>query len=733
MRLYFSWGLIVLSFLAASALTLHDKQQSLWLGFTWQPIELAQGQFAWEVTSSNVPSLKKGNLLTHVRFAKHGFALNSGFLIRFPDASPTMAYFKRSLEQEAMAYEAANVPIVFSQSDGSQVALSAKPMRWQDLSGYFWAYHGFFYLCLLLAVGCLCLSKVSLDSRPIADISVEQMLMVCLLVSLGLCVLFGPVSLDRQWAMDSRLLLLRYHLSLYVASIYMAIWIVLLFRLPRNLFAKNYLFWGLYALCAGYFLLASHLIAWQHQGAMGLLHLAYALLPASVFALLALQWFLVCKDQSCLIDRAALKAAFSFNLCVGLTYGIYNFLLHSQILNAPTNPTLLNATMSLLMSLGTLLLIFRQHLYRITFWWWLLYAITFAALAFLLSFFVGSNFGQNYSSKNFIASVVVSVMVAMLVAFWFIFRLLSRHINIIQSATLSAQKTARLTVDSDAFWQAQADLLQRAFDCLQAELVVAATDDPDIKLCHSGEQMQLLILEEKRKALLLSAPNKGQRLFNEQDVKTASLLQDLMRVKEREQEAFAAGERQTRLQIAHDLHDDIGGRLHQMIYDESNNITHCAQNTLEQLRTLTHALHQDGQELGLFVASLRHDVLRHTESGMVNIEVDTYICETLNTYPLSSISMLQLSAIVSELCRNALQHKQVSQVELHIAVEPQTVSIKISNNGAQTEVEYWKKGIGMTSVKRRVLQLGGTVTWRANATGGASATLTFRTEKWLSM
>lgn len=733
MRLYFSWGLIVLSFLAASALTLHDKQQSLWLGFTWQPIELAQGQFAWEVTSSNVPSLKKGDLLTHVRFAEHGFALNSGFLIRFPDASPTMAYFKRSLEQEAMAYEAANVPIVFSKFDGSQVALSTKPMRWQDLSGYFWAYHGFFYLCLLLAVGCLCLSKVSLDSRPIADISVEQMLMVCLLVSLGLCVLFGPVSLDRQWAMDSRLLLLRYHLSLYVASFYMAIWIVLLFRLPRNLFAKNYLFWGLYALCAGYFLLASHLIAWQHQGAMGLLHLAYALLPASVFALLALQWFLVCKDQSCLIDRAALKAAFSFNLCIGLIYGIYNFLLHSQILNAPTNPTLLNATMSLLMSLSTLLLIFRQYLYRIDSWWLLLYAITFAALAFLFSFFIGSDFGQNHSSKNFVVSVVLSVMVAMLVAFWFVFRLLSRHINIIQNATLSAQKTARLTVDSDAFWQAQADLLQRAFDCLQAELVVAATDDPDIKLCHSGEQMQLLILEEKRKALLLSAPNKGQRLFNEQDVKTAELLQNLIRVKEREQEAFAAGEKQTRLQIAHDLHDDIGGRLHQMIYDHSDDVAGRAQSTLEQLRTLTHALHQNGQELGLFVASLRHNALRIGESGTVQVDFDTCICETLNTYPLSSISMLQLSAIVSELCRNALQHKQVSKVAVYIKIDAENVNVSIHNNGAQTAVEDWENGIGMTSVRRRVLQLGGTVTWRANTTGGASVVLVFRTQAWLSL
>ncbi len=723
---------VLLCVILIGALIIYDKQNSYWLGVNWErtvlknDAENAQHSMpVAKITYSKISQLKPGDVLTHIQKDGVWLPLDSTFLLGLLGAAKSTQHLNSVIQLDGWLYNHRKQAHIFKLADNRVVTITPKAMQWKDLTGVFWGHRIFFYLCALIALGCIYICQ-KVNKTPFMQN--KQMILVLSFIAMGLCVVVGPVSLDRLWGVEQNELSVRYKLSVCITAVYVWSLLWLLFSNPIHLGKQHPVYWLIWWLFSGYYALTVLLLMLNHDIAIRLTHIAYVILPIIILTLLVNQWALSIRRNAPLIDKIAIKSVIFLNLLLALFYSGHNALVHAQFL-AQANPNLLNSIVSLMVSSSIMVLVFRQHLYRITYWWWVLYPLTAGAVIFLLAFFVSSNFGRHYNAINLILSIALAFFAIAITAFWHIYKLMRLNLNIIQRASLSAQDIGNLEEGSNAFWRTQKAIFAQAFQSTNIDIV--NINDSPVLLKNNGEALQIQILSNK--ALFLSPPENGRRLFNEQDIEMAKLLRDLAIASQREKNAILQGEEQARLQVASDLHDDIGSRLHQLANVGTEETTKYAQQTLEQLRTLTHALHKKQQSIEEFFSEIQHELQRHGEAYDINIGIDIKIDTTMQDKQLNPMSIMQIRAILSELTRNGLQHENVDTMTLNIKVNPETTHIDLYNNGTITQVENWIAGVGTVSIKRRANQMHGEINWLANSEGGATAKLIFKTQKWLAL
>jgi signal transduction histidine kinase len=70
-----------------------------------------------------------------------------------------------------------------------------------------------------------------------------------------------------------------------------------------------------------------------------------------------------------------------------------------------------------------------------------------------------------------------------------------------------------------------------------------------------------------------------------------------------------------------------------------------------------------------------------------------------------------LTRILRELVSNAISHAKAKQVQVNLKLERDCLTLSVSDNGVGHEPETWSHGLGLGGVRKRVKQLGGTVSW----------------------
>jgi len=184
--------------------------------------------------------------------------------------------------------------------------------------------------------------------------------------------------------------------------------------------------------------------------------------------------------------------------------------------------------------------------------------------------------------------------------------------------------------------------------------------------------------------------------------------------------ALANARLQDRLQIAHDLHDGLGGslvRMMAMVEQASEPVQR--QQFLSMLKLLRDDLRQtidSGSSAGVkvpatpreWIAPLRHRFMQLFDE--LDIAADWRFPEQWRTPP-SALQCMALTRLVEESLVNVLKHSRARQVELELRqTEPGRLELRIEDNGVGFDVAAVLRAgisVGMRSMHTRIARVGG--------------------------
>jgi two-component system, NarL family, sensor kinase len=181
--------------------------------------------------------------------------------------------------------------------------------------------------------------------------------------------------------------------------------------------------------------------------------------------------------------------------------------------------------------------------------------------------------------------------------------------------------------------------------------------------------------------------------------------------------AAASAREEERRRLRRDLHDGLGPRLTGIAFTADaaklastndtttpmlDRIRDEAETAIEEIRELVHGLRPPAlDELGLLGA-----ITLKTESFPgIQIDIDAPALP-----PLPAAVEVAAYRIIIEALTNVARHSQASQAKVHLAGRGDHLAIDISDNG--TNDRKWVPGTGVTSMKERASELGGTLAYK---------------------
>jgi signal transduction histidine kinase len=178
-----------------------------------------------------------------------------------------------------------------------------------------------------------------------------------------------------------------------------------------------------------------------------------------------------------------------------------------------------------------------------------------------------------------------------------------------------------------------------------------------------------------------------------------------------------------RLNVAHDLHDGLGGTLVSNIATlehtpdgiPSLRFLSILKELRDDLRIIidTAASHQRGERaLAELVAPLRHRLTRLFESHDIDCD---WVISGLDRCYLGASQSVDVLRLLQEGLTNVLKHSQATRVQVALVAEGEWLQLRIVDNGLgfDTSLLDADLGAGMRSMKARASRLGGRVDIRS--------------------
>lgn len=189
-----------------------------------------------------------------------------------------------------------------------------------------------------------------------------------------------------------------------------------------------------------------------------------------------------------------------------------------------------------------------------------------------------------------------------------------------------------------------------------------------------------------------------------------------------------------RTQIASDLHDDIGSNLGaiallcqtignrrdipEVLQPELEDMRTVALETSDAMRDILWLIRTPHSRLDEFIGRLRSTVARLLPH-----------CETVFTCPddlpdetVTLTWRRNVFLSCKETLHNAARHSQASRVEVTVAVNPEELVLTIQDDGVGFDFENRRQGLGISSIGKRMKQLGGSVEYATTPESGTSVT-----------
>ena len=158
-----------------------------------------------------------------------------------------------------------------------------------------------------------------------------------------------------------------------------------------------------------------------------------------------------------------------------------------------------------------------------------------------------------------------------------------------------------------------------------------------------------------------------------------------------------------------DIHDDIGARLLSLVYTaENENQANIARTALGEVRTIIRGAMRDYDDLAALLLGCEAEAReRCYESAVVLVwhaQGDLH-----RGFPRSH--QYHLQRILRELVTNALKHSDCTAIEVEAKLEDERLCMEMVDCGVRP-MHPVNPGSGMTSLKRRVREMAGSIDWQ---------------------
>jgi signal transduction histidine kinase len=417
------------------------------------------------------------------------------------------------------------------------------------------------------------------------------------------------------------------------------------------------------------------------------------------------------KSRGAPLERAMLKWLLA-TMLLSLGFTIALFYVPIILTGKPIASTVITFGAVFALYVGLIIGIVRYHQFDMQYWWltawqWLIFVLI-ALLADSLFFY--------FLHLTDAASVGLAIAVGgiyLMVRQWFWGRYSGSSNRALDHALPHLVDALILQQQKSSPKQQWRHLLERVFNPLSVKAI--------------PEQRDSVIIERSGLALLLPdldglttievfCCNRGKRLFVPTDVNLARRLLELMR---HSQDVITArdvtmareqGAQEERHRIQRDLHDDVAARLLSLIHQTREPvISKVARSALRGLRDVIHLL--GAEEM------LLEDVITDIEAGVreqlagLDVQLEWHSAASLPTVMLSSQQQINLQRIAREAISNALKHAHPEHIAIRIDLESNELCLRVSNDGAITEISGWIPGRGVNNIKYRVAEMGGSHKW----------------------
>jgi signal transduction histidine kinase len=513
---------------------------------------------------------------------------------------------------------------------------------------------------------------------------------------------------DRAWGLSA--ITWQVLVLLIVSGSALGVWaiVALLWRTPMRLGSSRGLTWGLLAIVA----LDNGLCHWQGTAAphRWLLGLGIACLAA----LFLRQWWLA-KMQRRLLSLLSIRMVLLISLPCLLLNGLIWFAFVLAHSSAKWNNLAVTAFALCLISVSALVI--RRQLYLIGHWFQQIWLTILTLVVAMVLLVLGAALEQVSSSQQVVFAVLISIFFAV-----FLSRRLRANTLRSKLQTVQAQWAAVLAISQApavkraALWQA---LLQNYF--LAEAHATVDERSPTVSLLTYGSVLKVAGQADVLPTVYLSEANRGQRLFTLDDAADARLLRDLLLQSLQSHAAYRRGADEARRDIAADLHDDLGGRLlslSQRLSLPADAVL--ARELLADLRNLSHALANAASHWEDSLADLRWALGQRAAHAALDWQWVNELSPAVLRAKPATATALSLSAMLSELLRNTVQHSASRFFAVHWSDDGQAVSLTVRFEASQSPAT-WQVGFGLSNIKKRVQDLAGDSNWLARDAAGCVA------------
>ena len=243
-------------------------------------------------------------------------------------------------------------------------------------------------------------------------------------------------------------------------------------------------------------------------------------------------------------------------------------------------------------------------------------------------------------------------------------------------------------------------------------LVIEVSDAPLREVVLEKNGMEILAPSiDQQQTLRIIGREYGKALFSNQDLSLVRGLYTLVYQSaelRKKQDRAVSVERE---RIMRDLHDDVGAKLLSLVHNaKSAKNQELAKSALTTLREAIYSL-QDREPTLLenALADWRAELQERLE--VADVEIIWSQPDEVPAVYLDNHQWVNWGRILREAVTNALKHAHPYLVMVDIECNDQELKLKVFNDGSNLPLQDWVAGTGITNIKRRVAELGGTAHW----------------------
>ena len=450
-----------------------------------------------------------------------------------------------------------------------------------------------------------------------------------------------------------------------------------------------------------------------HDSVEALAHLPISLGYLSTYGLAAVQWWRTRGDP---FQRAALRA---FLLAWLFGSGAFVAVMVLPAMAGIDNGAIQGYAFGffLLIYAGIAVGVLRYQLFRLDRWWFAAWGLFFGGLGVialdLLFVYLLRIDGRT------------SLLVSLAIAGWLYFPLRQWLWGLFNRRRVRAHAPALVGLVTDALsdrdqpaadaWKA---LLGAVFSPLSTATAAVETD----AIVDSGLSLEVAPASTTLPGLRLQYAERGQRLFQSEDLRLLAELRRLFDEIRRYRGLLEEGVQRERDRVARDLHDDVGARLLTLSHQLPGEHAEQARRALEELRAVVYSMQTPPTPFDALLGQWRAEVAERCEAAEVTLAWT--VSGPVPDHVLGGGAVLALSRVLRECVSNALRHcPQAPQLTVDLTCSETQLTVVVAHAYQGPAATTWQPSVGLNNLHERLRQMSGHIEWH---TDDSSSRLTAR-------